>query len=96
MFLERPELGLALLPPGGDRDHRAAERRAFEGLAQVRGAKLGAERQQIFHPRSLADGTRRGYHRQFTPAQRRSRDDWYRVPAGYIDLCNVPIVVRAR
>jgi len=44
----------------------------------------------------LADETRRGYHRQFTPAQRRSRDDWYRVPAGYIDLCNVPIVVRAR
>jgi len=29
-------------------------------------------------------------------SRRNRRDDWYRVPAGYIDLCNVPIVVRAR
>lgn len=28
-------------------------------------------------------------------ARRNRRDDWYKVPAGYIDLCNVPIVVRA-
>jgi peptidylprolyl isomerase len=28
-------------------------------------------------------------------SRRNRRDDWYRVPAGYIDLCNVPIVVRA-
>ena len=27
-------------------------------------------------------------------SRRNRRDDWYRVPAGYIDLCNVPIVVR--
>ena len=27
-------------------------------------------------------------------ARRNRRDDWYRVPAGHIDLCNVPIVVR--
>jgi len=29
-------------------------------------------------------------------ARRNRRDDWYKVPAGYIDLCNVPIPVRAR
>jgi peptidylprolyl isomerase len=28
-------------------------------------------------------------------ARRNRRDDWYKVPAGYIDLCNVPIVVRS-
>jgi peptidylprolyl isomerase len=27
-------------------------------------------------------------------ARRNRRDDWYKVPAGYIDLCNVPIAVR--
>lgn len=29
-------------------------------------------------------------------ARRNRRDDWYRVPAGYVDLCNVPIVARPR
>ena len=29
-------------------------------------------------------------------ARRNRRDDWYKVPAGHIDLCNVPIPVRAR
>ena len=29
-------------------------------------------------------------------SRRNRRDDWYKVPAGYIELCNVPIVVRPR
>jgi hypothetical protein len=29
-------------------------------------------------------------------ARRNRRDDWYKIPAGYIELCNVPIVVRPR
>mgnify|MGYP001043531445 CR=1 FL=1 len=29
-------------------------------------------------------------------SRRNRRDDWYKVPAGYIDLCNVPLVARAR
>jgi cyclophilin family peptidyl-prolyl cis-trans isomerase len=29
-------------------------------------------------------------------ARRNRRDDWYKVPAGYVELCNVPIVVRPR
>jgi peptidylprolyl isomerase len=29
-------------------------------------------------------------------SRRNRRDDWYKVPAGYIDLCNVPIAVRTR
>jgi cyclophilin family peptidyl-prolyl cis-trans isomerase len=29
-------------------------------------------------------------------ARRNRQDDWYKVPAGYIDVCNVPIPVRAR
>jgi peptidylprolyl isomerase len=28
-------------------------------------------------------------------ARRNRRDEWYKVPAGYIDLCNVPIPVRS-
>jgi peptidylprolyl isomerase len=34
--------------------------------------------------------------RQLVEARRNRRDDWYLVPAGYIDLCNVPVVVRPR
>jgi peptidylprolyl isomerase len=29
-------------------------------------------------------------------ARRNRRDDWYKVPAGYIDLCNVPLPARAK
>ncbi len=29
-------------------------------------------------------------------ARRNRKDDWYLVPAGHIDLCNVPVVVRSR
>ena len=29
-------------------------------------------------------------------SRRNRSDDWYRVPAGHIDLCNVPIPVRPR
>ena len=29
-----------------------------------------------------------------TEARRNRRDDWYKVPAGHIDLCNVPLPVR--
>ncbi|HET9693146.1 MAG TPA: peptidylprolyl isomerase [Steroidobacteraceae bacterium] len=32
--------------------------------------------------------------RALVEARRNRRDDWYRVPAGYIDVCNVPIVAR--
>ena len=34
--------------------------------------------------------------RQLVDVRRNRRDDWYLVPAGYIDLCNVPIVARPR
>ena len=34
--------------------------------------------------------------RQLVEARRNRRDDWYKVPAGYIDLCNVPLVARPR
>jgi len=27
-------------------------------------------------------------------SRRNRRDDWYKVPAGYVELCNVPLVVR--
>jgi peptidylprolyl isomerase len=29
-------------------------------------------------------------------SRRNRRDDWYKVPAGHVELCNVPIVVRSR
>jgi peptidylprolyl isomerase len=32
--------------------------------------------------------------RALVESRRNRRDDWYLVPAGYIDLCNVPIAVR--
>jgi peptidylprolyl isomerase len=32
--------------------------------------------------------------RALVEARRNRRDDWYLVPAGYVDLCNIPIAVR--
>ncbi|MGI9247001.1 MAG: peptidylprolyl isomerase, partial [Steroidobacteraceae bacterium] len=32
--------------------------------------------------------------RALVEARRNRRDEWYLVPAGYVDLCNVPIVAR--
>jgi peptidylprolyl isomerase len=29
-------------------------------------------------------------------SRRNRQDDWYKVPAGYVELCNVPLVVRAQ
>ena len=29
-------------------------------------------------------------------SRRNRRDEWYKVPAGRIDVCNVPLVVRTR
>lgn len=29
-------------------------------------------------------------------ARRNRRDDWYLVPAGHIEVCNVPLVTRAQ
>jgi peptidylprolyl isomerase len=29
-------------------------------------------------------------------SRRNRRDDWYKVPAGYVELCNVPLVVRSQ
>jgi peptidylprolyl isomerase len=34
--------------------------------------------------------------RALVESRRNRRDDWYLMPAGYIDLCNVPIVARPR
>ena len=31
---------------------------------------------------------------QVVESRRNRRDDWYKVPAGHIDLCNVPLPVR--
>jgi peptidylprolyl isomerase len=32
---------------------------------------------------------------ELVEARRNRRDDWYKRPAGHIDLCNVPLPVRA-
>lgn len=34
--------------------------------------------------------------RALVETRRNRRDDWYLVPAGYVDVCNVPIVARPR
>jgi len=34
--------------------------------------------------------------RALVESRRNRRDDWYLVPAGHVDICNVPIVVRPR
>ena len=31
---------------------------------------------------------------QLVEARRNRRDDWYKVPAGHIDVCNVPVPTR--
>jgi peptidylprolyl isomerase len=33
---------------------------------------------------------------QLVEMRRNRRDDWYKVPAGHVDLCNVPLPVRVR
>jgi peptidylprolyl isomerase len=32
--------------------------------------------------------------RALVEARRNRRDDWYLVPAGHVDICNIPIVAR--
>jgi len=32
----------------------------------------------------------------YVEARRNRRDEWFKVPAGHVDVCNVPIVVRAK
>ena len=32
--------------------------------------------------------------RALVEARRNRRDDWYLVPAGYVDICNIPIAAR--
>jgi peptidylprolyl isomerase len=32
--------------------------------------------------------------RALAEARRNRRDDWYLVPAGHVDVCNIPIVAR--
>jgi len=32
----------------------------------------------------------------YVEARRNRREEWFKVPAGHVDVCNVPIVVRAR
>ncbi len=50
VLLERREFALALLPSGGDRDHRAVDAGALEGFTQIRIARLGAEDEEVGHP----------------------------------------------
>jgi peptidylprolyl isomerase len=47
------------------------------------------ERSRLQVLRTDSDGFRR-----LVEVRRNRQDDWYRVPAGYIDLCNVPLVAR--
>jgi peptidylprolyl isomerase len=43
---------------------------------------------------ALRTGT--AIHRELVEARRNRRDDFYKVPAGHIDLCNAPLPVRVR
>jgi peptidylprolyl isomerase len=32
----------------------------------------------------------------YVEARRNRREEWFKVPAGHVDVCNVPIVVRPK
>jgi peptidylprolyl isomerase len=83
---------LAVLPRGGGPlgFYERPEQRV-----PIRSIRLGADLPYAERPRLEVLRTDRPVFEQLVELRRNRRDEWYRRPAGYIDLCNVPIPVRA-
>jgi peptidylprolyl isomerase len=71
----------------------------FEAPAQrvpIRSIRLARDLPASDRPALEALRTDRPVFAELVEARRNRRDDFYKVPAGHIDLCNVPLPVRAR
>ena len=65
-----------------------------EQYVPIAGLRLAADVPAAERERLEVMRTDTASFRALVEARRNRRDDWYLVPAGYIDLCNVPIVAR--
>jgi len=71
----------------------------YEDPAQhvpIRGVRVAADVPESERSRLEVIRTDTATFAALVESRRNRRDDWYKVPAGYIDLCNVPIAVRKR
>jgi peptidylprolyl isomerase len=63
---------------------------------QITSVKLGSDLVGAARPALEALRTDSASFAALVEARRNRKDDWYKRPAGYIDLCSVPLPVRAR
>jgi peptidylprolyl isomerase len=71
----------------------------YEDPAQhvpIRGVRVAADVPELERSRLEVIRTDTATFAALVESRRNRRDDWYKVPAGYIDLCNVPIAVRTQ
>jgi len=71
----------------------------YEDPAQhvpIRGVRVAADVPESERSRLEVIRTDTATFTALVESRRNRRDDWYKVPAGYNDLCNVPIAVRTR
>ena len=69
----------------------------YEDPAQhvpIRGVRVAADVPEGERSRLEVIRTDTATFAALVESRRNRRDDWYKVPAGFIDLCNVPIAVR--
>jgi cyclophilin family peptidyl-prolyl cis-trans isomerase len=67
-----------------------------EQYVPIRSVKLAADTPSAERPRLEVMRTDTATFAELVESRRNRRDDWYKVPAGHIDLCNVPIPVRTQ
>lgn len=67
-----------------------------EQYVPIRSIRLAADVPAAERPNLEVIRTDTATFEALVESRRNRRDDWYKVPAGYVELCNVPIVVRSR
>ena len=63
---------------------------------EITSVKLGSDLPEPERPALEALRTDSASFIAIIEARRNRKDDWYKRPAGYIDLCSVPLPVRAK
>jgi peptidylprolyl isomerase len=65
-----------------------------EQYVPIRSVRLAADVPQKDRARLEVIRTDTATFAALVESRRNRRDEWYKVPAGHVELCNVPIVVR--
>ena len=65
-----------------------------EQFVPIRSVRLAADVPEADRARLEVIRTDTATFAALVESRRNRRDDWYKVPAGHVELCNVPIVVR--